>query len=60
MQLEYEEIKEFVGNLDDDTFKQLREIVYKRVENDIKEGKHETEKQKVLTKEKPRLLWDND
>ena len=58
MQLEYEEIKEFVDGLDDDDFKKLREIVYKRVENDIKKGKHE--KQKVKTKEKPRLLWDND
>lgn len=48
--LDYDDIKYFVNDLDDKEFKMLREIVYKRVENDIKEGKHNQEK--TLTKTK--------
>lgn len=46
--LDYDDIKYFVNDLNDEEFKILREIVYKRVENEIKKGKHSQEK--ILTK----------
>lgn len=58
MPLDIDEIERFVNSLNEDQFNILREIVYARVVDDLK--KTENVKEKILAKQKPRLLWDND
>ena len=51
MKLDYDDIKYFVDSLSNEEFKILREVIYKKVENDIKQGKHIKEKTKKLEKQ---------
>lgn len=56
VKLSYEEICKFVNHLDDEEFNLLREAVYERILDDIREDKiNETEK---TYEKKPRFLWE--